>query len=863
MTSGKFNFEAWFSEITAPFVDRLEEANRKVSQGIDELLSKSNEQPAAYCSWSEMNKLLSSKADGAITKNPYPKGIRIGCVNHRDLSDKKKSAGVPICLPILHRKGMLIEDHGSGHGTKLMSSTALRLLLSTPPGSVHFYLIDAMTMGRAFSSLGNLDPVLATLCDPTEESILDLLRSLETRITDINRRCLAKASSLLEFNEQNLEQREVLHLICAANFPHGFSREAQISLARILSHENGARAGIHFIATSDQSFDSAYSGLPTVRLSISGESTITDSPWLDTLGNEKHKLLCFQADAELPTETDALVDYINARTRSGQTKRVRITFDEEMIWKGSGHRGITVPIGRTSGHVVNFTLGNEAVVHNALIGGAVGTGKTVLLHNLIANAALTYSPEELQMVLLDYKEGTEFAVYKELPHVRILSIASEIDFGLKVFEWLVQEKSRRATEFKRVGRKDFEDYRRLSGLDMPRIMVVIDEFQRLLISPLVGFQVGSLLDDIVRTGRGFGFNLVLATQSLANVYNFETSTKSNIGLRICLRMSEAEASSFLSHDNTVPARFTQAGHAVYNNAEGQRAANTEFQVGYLDTAELEAICTALQSKEQDTFGKSIITDRIQFSGDMPAAIADMPLADEKNGLCAWLGSALAIHAPTVRLNLPQSDGGNAIVIAGNAECLRTICINTVFQVMKTVISANIWVLDALHDGQEAWGQHVTRGINLITTTQNGQKVLSQWQLELQERVDAGERNDWQPWLLFLIEGHASRLFSVDSYGDPSETAIQFQKILQDGPRHSMHVILAGTRWTRIEKAFGHNTLKSLGVRIIMKSDDGAALLGVSGILEIGPFTGYLRDEQTLDGPVAFQLFDRINDNNVN
>lgn len=859
MNPQTFNFDVWFGEVTRPLHERLEAATRKIAEGVEADQSKLNEKPSAYRAWSDSKDWLSAKENDKPNLNSYPKAVRVGTATHRDKSLKGGSIVAPVCIPLLQRKGLVIQDEGMGGGTKIMSSLVLRLLLSSPPCSFHVHLIDAMTMGRAFSALGHIDQTLATLCDTTEHGINDLLRTVESRITDVNRRCLVKANSLFEFNEQHAEQREVMHIICAANFPQGFSPEAQTSLSRMLSHENGSRAGVYFLATSDGPFDALFADLPTIKIPKAGKPSMTDGQWLDVLGDRPDALFEFKPEVDLPSEITGVVDYINTQARSGQTKKVRISIDESSIWKSSSHKGITVPVGRTAGQIVNFTLGNEEIVHNALIGGAVGTGKTILLHNIIANAALTYSPEELQMVLLDYKEGTEFAVYRNLPHVRILSIASEIDFGLKVFEWLAQEQERRSKEFKRVGTGKLEDYRRVSGSAMPRILVIIDEFQRLLINPLVGFRVARLLDDIARTGRGYGFNLVLATQSLSGVDNFGESTKACMGLRVCLRMSESEASRFLHYDNMAPSHFTLAGQAIYNDKEGRRESNTEFQVGYLNTAELEGVCSTLQKREKTLFGKKIVSDRVHFSGDMPASMDGYPAIDQTSGLSAWVGAAIAIHAPAVKLHLPNLDGGNVIIIAGNSECLRTLCFNTAKQ-FRDSKKAQVWVLDALPNSQEIWTQLTGASLSLITSTLEGQDVIAKWQDELQRRAGAAEQMECEPWLLYLIEAHASRLFPSNSSGEPSENATTLQKLLLEGPRHGMHLIVGGTRLVRMEKALGNYgkfDMQAFGSRIAMRSEDGAALFDDLQTLELGPYTGYLRDEQSLDGHTAFQLFEQM------
>lgn len=180
--------------------------------------------------------------------------------------------------------------------------------------------------------------------------------------------------------------------------------------------------------------------------------------------------------------------------------------------------------------------------------------------------------------------------------------------------------------------------------------------------------------------------------------------------------------------------------------------------------------------------------------------------------------------------------------------------------MNSKRNAHIWVLDTLPNNQEVWNPLTCTSLNLIASTFEGQDVIAKWQEELQRRADAVEMIDCEAWLLYLIEAHASRLFPSNAGGDPSENATTLQKLLQEGPRFGMHLIVGGTRLARMEKAlgnYGRLDLQAFGSRIAMKSEDGATLFDGLQTLELGPYTGYLRDEQSLDGHTAFQLFEQM------
>ena len=63
------------------------------------------------------------------------------------------------------------------------------------------------------------------------------------------------------------------------------------------------------------------------------------------------------------------------------------------------------------------------------------------MHALITNLALNYSPDEIDLYLIDFKKGVEFKVYAthELPHASVVAIESEREFGISVLQRLDAE----------------------------------------------------------------------------------------------------------------------------------------------------------------------------------------------------------------------------------------------------------------------------------------------------------------------------------------------------------------------------------------------------------------------------------------
>ena len=84
---------------------------------------------------------------------------------------------------------------------------------------------------------------------------------------------------------------------------------------------------------------------------------------------------------------------------------------QEQLFNRCSQEGLIVPIGcgASGNSIVELSIG-DATPHY-LIGGTTGSGKSNLLHNLIMSACSRYSPDELRVYLLDFKEGVEFSQY--------------------------------------------------------------------------------------------------------------------------------------------------------------------------------------------------------------------------------------------------------------------------------------------------------------------------------------------------------------------------------------------------------------------------------------------------------------------
>lgn len=194
-----------------------------------------------------------------------------------------------------------------------------------------------------------------------------------------------------------------------------------------------------------------------------------------------------------------------------------------------------------------------------LVGGMSGSGKSEFLKTMILSLALNHSPEDLEMVIIDYKGGSMAASVEKLPHItgKITDIEGDI---MRPLVSLSYEIHRRKLLFAELGIQDYKDFLKLKrkgeyNEPLPMMVIICDEFAELK------QQHREFMDNLVeiaRQGRSLGIRLVLATQSPAGVVSQDLVDNSRF--QICLKVQNAAASKSLI-ERADAARLTQNGRA--------------------------------------------------------------------------------------------------------------------------------------------------------------------------------------------------------------------------------------------------------------------------------------------------------------
>ncbi len=219
------------------------------------------------------------------------------------------------------------------------------------------------------------------------------------------------------------------------------------------------------------------------------------------------------------------------------------TFDPTKAWRSRPARDrLRVPIGvGDGGGIVHLDIKESAqqgMGPHGLVIGATGSGKSEFLRTLVLGLAMTHSPEQLNMVLVDFKGGATFAGMSSMPQVSavITNLAEELTLVDRMQDALSGEMVRRQELLREAGNyQSIRDYEkaRAGGEDLrplPSLFIVVDEFSEMLTAKP---EFIDLFVAIGRLGRSLGLHLLLASQRLeeGRLRGLESHLSYRVGLR--------------------------------------------------------------------------------------------------------------------------------------------------------------------------------------------------------------------------------------------------------------------------------------------------------------------------------------------
>jgi len=604
---------------------------------------------------------------------------------------------VPDTMPLaIHRRrhsGVLIETPPEklDEAIDIAHQVLWRLLSSAMPGRVKITLIDANSRGQHFASfmaLADHDPLLIhhrvwTTADKITQRLAELTQHVENVVQASLR---DRFQRIEDYNAVAGSLAEPYHAVAAVGFPDGLSRESYMHLQSLI--QSGLRCGVFVILVVEtgKQWPPDMPALDTDRLlKIAHREATRPEPARQHEPVAAHWVCASDGLDDLefwpaPPPPPEIREPLIRRIGKASIDAARVVVELESLLP-DGHvpaadqtrrtdSGISITIGsQGAGRTRNLLLG-EGVRQHVLIAGKTGSGKSTLLHSIITAGAAEYPPDQLQFYLLDFKKGVEFKIYADtgLPHARVIGIESEREFGRSVLQRLDAELTTRGEMFRDASVQEVGEFReKRPDIVMPRIILVIDEFQELFTrDDTLAADCTALLDRLVRQGRSFGIHVILSSQSLAGANSLPRATLGQMAVRVAMQCSESDAAMILADDNTAARLLSRPGEAIYNDASGLLEGNHPFQVAWLGPKEHDVMLREITARDA-AFAESI-EPPIVFEGNRPSrftaklartALAATTPADKVAGL---LGEAVELGPPTT-LRFQSDSGRNALLVA--------------------------------------------------------------------------------------------------------------------------------------------------------------------------------------------------------
>jgi len=807
-----------------------------------------------------------------------------GVPDDRRLMPPRTEFSIPVLFPFRDHSLLLLKAGGEGRPSAVaaLQAVMLRMLTAIPPAKVRFLIVDPIGLGENFSAFMHLADYSEQLVSNRiwtdgghiERRLAELTEHMENVIQVYLRN---EFPSIHEYNESAGELAEPYRILVVADFPAGFSEIAARRLLSVVA--SGARCGVYTLVSLDtrlpvpRGFHLADLERHAVTLSWSGERFV----WEDSDLGRLPLLLAGPPDAGRFTE---IVRRVGREAKDAD--RLELPFEwvvpeRRQWWTAESRFGVDVPLGRAGvSKLQHLQLGRGTSQH-VLISGKTGSGKSTLLHVLIVNLALRYSPDEVELYLVDFKKGVEFKAYAEagLPHARVIAIESEREFGLSVLERLDLELKSRGDLFRERGVQDLAAFRAAQpDARLPRVLLIVDEFQELFVEDdRIAQNATLLLDRLVRQGRAFGIHVLLGSQTLAGAYSIPRSTIGQMAVRIALQCSEADAHLILSEENTAARLLARPGEAIYNDANGLYEGNHPFQVVWLPDEERERYLHQLNQWAQARSDRR--PPAIVFEGNLPADPSNNPLlvrllAEPSWPAGApvarvWLGAPVSIKDPTVAV-LARQGGANLLLVGHQEEealgILATGVIGLAAQhppgaAGSEAPGARFYVLDGTRpdvpragywSGLKSIVPHAMR----VAPPREASRVIAEIAEELSRREQRG-REDEPP--VYLIVHDLARFrdlrkaeddfgFSRLDEGKPANPAQQFRTILRDGPALGIHTLIWADSYSTVGRTLDRQALEDLQMRVAfrMNAADSSSFIDSPTAAQLGIHRAIFDDE---------------------
>lgn len=680
-----------------------------------------------------------------------------------------------------------------------------RALMAVPSGGLLLSMIDAKEMDGTGEEWKQLNRRVIKISARSAD-IMKVLDETVLHIEHIIQNLLTGQNNLVDYNA-NKENQEPYRILIIEDYPVGIPMEGINQLKKIL--RNGIRAGVTVVLMNNEDeikrSEDALKAFRMLDLELFKDD-ITQLYW-PKKESENAFLPFYEYDL---FSDDMLRQIVNSVNKGFEVKTETVLNlmdylpDRKDWWTGVSASMVEIPFGMsTTKNISQLRITQESGQNSAVVIGIPGSGKSVFLHSIILDSAIKYSPDELQMYLLDFS-GVEFNVYANhsLPHARVIAPEAEREFGLSVLRELKEEGARRMTLCRENEVTSIVQYRNKNPeAIMPRLLVIIDEFQKIfeVENDAISKEANSIIHIIIQEYRKFGINLVLATQRIPSS---SVLPRDLIANRVVFKSAPNDFSALVSwQGNMMPNLKT--GQCIYNAESGAVYANEQAQGFYIPMHDIEKLLDELEAKGRSKgyVNKNLIVFR---GNDLPdfkerrlpkryMVVQDIP---EEVPVC--LGQSIAISDTDVCAVLRKESTNNLLIIGGEKDVAQKLMLHAALSttLSHTSDSASFYLFNFMRPTDPQYNlpaenfEGMPFPVKLVEKMSEVKDVLT----EVKNEIDARKQDETKALTHIYLNFFAFQLGRVFDRGgrrgdDVSEEGQLLDCILRHGPAYGVFTLL--------------------------------------------------------------------------
>ena len=647
-------------------------------------------------------------------------GLYIGSLSGGDIE-------LPALIDICEVKAFCMLYNNEDTRTRInhvLEKLAWRIAITVPANLCEIVLYNGGNAGDSFNTHSRLNRYLVGErdervlfdgnADVFDKIVNDAYASIVQRMSAIN--CAGKRT-LVELNESlGRDARMKYQFFILTDFPRKIKMQTVQKLAQII--ETGSRAGIYVMMSWDMNADfsdaqngsSSFDAQPMLKnmellFPKDGAFYFSNSGHDDVL----NRFTLTLDDATIdPAEANTWATYINnvaevakKNARPSALKQDFAQLENTPYEPVTSEISVTVGLDVNDKHPVTVRFNSGDYIH-AFILGQSGSGKSVLLNNIISSAILKYSPEDLMLYLMDFK-GVEFNRYRGIKHTKaVLVDNSDPQMTLEVLRELREENKHRVKLWQKEKVNNIDGYnKKYPNSRLPQILFVADECQVMFkehtsneAERILQQEISEILNIIATQGRSQGIHMLLATQQLDEAAISGQILK-NLTECFLLMSAPADSDRLVENSSDITSR-QMTGMACYYH---KKTLQSQVQTFYANDEELANAIEAAQTKALDYPGNG----EHYFCGSSLFYLEqnkDTIAQNDYDCPIALIGQNIGINAGATTLPLRNDFTENILIFGVNKEeQSAAVAMNVLASLMLSYqqkgIACNFLVIDCL------------------------------------------------------------------------------------------------------------------------------------------------------------------------